>query len=668
MDEPWCNHLINRFPDFESIEEKCRTGATVSDFYDRWKLSAYLTFLKIVADGNEGENFDAVVFVETIRYARMIQKALEYLITNFTEYLLIQNPPDGSCLRFRHRDTDKMIHVALELDGLTRRIAYPDLQEMDFVLSLDPTKNNLMGIAICGSSFRWEPADIGSFTYVLEIGKDPNVRRPDPFDTKTVVKLSKFSEIIAENGAENKRKALESERDIRVSPKKNKNDARGIPYFIDDHVLSVVFRHVDQLKDRMGVLLTCKRWNKIGKREMDPSVKDNEYFLWAIVHDRDDLIRNLLRDPRVDPNGFSDESRDHWLDRIQLAELERQGFWNRFVLCPNVRFVGIIRNDRLFGNVSWLDEKYGGNNPAFGLLRDYLDEQRIKAKKEEIERKETVDRKHRGGRALGLACLIGAARVARELLPDPRTDPTAWDDEPFFLVNRMRMCGPSDIYDAFPTWSDYDSIYESLFADERVNPSARENTALRYTVVTDDVVGTKEILTDPRTDPTLGWHAIVQYWHAAKRGSAEALLELLKDHRMNTLERRNVLFVESCAWGEDELAEKILNDPETALLPEDKIEGFRNAIIRDRCLSVVKVLSGDADIRRFIERAEFAHCAECIKRWKASKASYAALDVHDRFDFGSTCIATNALKFLFRNIRNKITIKYSNSIANRENT
>ena len=184
MEEIWCNRLINTFPDFESIEEKCKKGATVSDFYDRWKLSAYLTFLKIVADGSKGEKFDAVVFVEGLNSACRIQKALEYLMADHTEYLSIQSRLDHPLSKFRHRDTDKIISVALpryENLGLTTKTGD------GFTLLLDPP-----------DSIRREPADIGLSFYTLEIGKDPNACVPDPFDTKTAVKLSKFSGIFTD--------------------------------------------------------------------------------------------------------------------------------------------------------------------------------------------------------------------------------------------------------------------------------------------------------------------------------------------------------------------------------------------------------------------------------------------------------------------------------------
>ena len=71
--------------------------------------------------------------------------------------------------------------------------------------------------------------------------------------------------------------------------------------YIGDNCWETVFRYLDQTEDRLSVLLTCKRWNEMGTRFLDPSVNHNYAIRWSSVNGRDEAVELLLGDWRVDP-------------------------------------------------------------------------------------------------------------------------------------------------------------------------------------------------------------------------------------------------------------------------------------------------------------------------------------------------------------------------------
>ncbi len=62
-----------------------------------------------------------------------------------------------------------------------------------------------------------------------------------------------------------------------------------------------VFQYLDQAKDRLSVLLTCKLWKEMGTRFLDPSVNHNYAIRWASGKGQDKVVKLLLEDKRVDP-------------------------------------------------------------------------------------------------------------------------------------------------------------------------------------------------------------------------------------------------------------------------------------------------------------------------------------------------------------------------------
>jgi len=179
------DYLMKRFPNFETLEENCKGDISISNFYDRWKLVTLMTYYKIME--NDENDLQITIFLSGLRSIASIQRSLEYLISNFSEYKIVQKNADT--LRVHHDDTKKTRCVtfnrynAHSLRGidLCSLIILLDLDEQSYETWIVAMKNVLV------------PSIVAQIPiYKLDVGKDPTVNKPDPFDTKTMVKLSKF--------------------------------------------------------------------------------------------------------------------------------------------------------------------------------------------------------------------------------------------------------------------------------------------------------------------------------------------------------------------------------------------------------------------------------------------------------------------------------------------
>jgi len=72
-----------------------------------------------------------------------------------------------------------------------------------------------------------------------------------------------------------------------------------------DDILSKVFSYFP-MKRWNCILLTCKRFNDIGKKVFDPSIKHDRALMSAVTRKNFKLVSYLLKDPRVNPSSFHD--------------------------------------------------------------------------------------------------------------------------------------------------------------------------------------------------------------------------------------------------------------------------------------------------------------------------------------------------------------------------
>lgn len=72
-----------------------------------------------------------------------------------------------------------------------------------------------------------------------------------------------------------------------------------LPRDVIRHIFSFIeFRGSDWL----NVLLTCKNWLSEGKVVFDPSIRNNYAILWATENGMVNVVKELLKDKRVDPS------------------------------------------------------------------------------------------------------------------------------------------------------------------------------------------------------------------------------------------------------------------------------------------------------------------------------------------------------------------------------
>lgn len=88
-----------------------------------------------------------------------------------------------------------------------------------------------------------------------------------------------------------------SERGVSSCSNKKKQERDCIGY----DCWETIFGYLDQTEDRLSVLLTCKQWNEMGTRFLDPSVNDNIVIRWASKKGHDKEVERVLKDERVDP-------------------------------------------------------------------------------------------------------------------------------------------------------------------------------------------------------------------------------------------------------------------------------------------------------------------------------------------------------------------------------
>ncbi len=72
-----------------------------------------------------------------------------------------------------------------------------------------------------------------------------------------------------------------------------------------DDILAKVFSYFP-MKRWNCILLTCKRFNEIGKKVFDPSIKHDRALMSAVTRKNFKLVSYLLKDPRVNPSSFHD--------------------------------------------------------------------------------------------------------------------------------------------------------------------------------------------------------------------------------------------------------------------------------------------------------------------------------------------------------------------------
>lgn len=76
-----------------------------------------------------------------------------------------------------------------------------------------------------------------------------------------------------------------------------------IMFPIPNEILSLIFSFVKcEGRDWLSILLVNKQWLSVGRMTLDPSVNNNAAIRWACREGKEELVRLLLLDPRVNPS------------------------------------------------------------------------------------------------------------------------------------------------------------------------------------------------------------------------------------------------------------------------------------------------------------------------------------------------------------------------------
>ena len=185
MDTPVFDLLMKQFPDFKTLEQQCKEGVSISNFYDREKLLTLMAYYQIME--SEEDDMEISIFLSEIRARKSIKKSLEYLISNFSKYVIIQE--NEEVLKVYHNETKKVRCVEFVLYR-TWSLRGIGIKGIIILLDLDEASYEMRE---CVIKHVITPAIVVKIPiYKLDVGKDPTVGKPDPFDTKTMVKLTIF--------------------------------------------------------------------------------------------------------------------------------------------------------------------------------------------------------------------------------------------------------------------------------------------------------------------------------------------------------------------------------------------------------------------------------------------------------------------------------------------
>src|SRR5690242_19326958 len=71
---------------------------------------------------------------------------------------------------------------------------------------------------------------------------------------------------------------------------------------LPNEVIEHIFGFIREKRSFVPVLCTCKLWNEIAKKFVDPSMKGQRAIGWACKNGKLECVRYLLKDGRVDPS------------------------------------------------------------------------------------------------------------------------------------------------------------------------------------------------------------------------------------------------------------------------------------------------------------------------------------------------------------------------------
>ncbi len=178
----------------------------------------------------------------------------------------------------------------------------------------------------------------------------------------------------------------------------------------------------------MSVLLTCKTWNRIGKYELDPSICNDSFFAWAIRRREWTVVKELLKDKRVDPGWFGASMGDR--RRFGGHRIPEESPICIACRCDELDVVReFLKNSKVttlhIQQAFWSAIRYDLRRIVTELLKDGR-----------------ADPSRENGESIIEASCYGSTGAVEELAKDSRVDPSARNN---WAVHLARIAGHSDV-------------------------------------------------------------------------------------------------------------------------------------------------------------------------------------------------------------------------------
>lgn len=296
---------------------------------------------------------------------------------------------------------------------------------------------------------------------------------------------------------------------------------------VPSDILSCIFWYIPYKKANwINILITCKRFLTIGRKVFDPRVKDNSAIHHACKNGYTNLLCDLLKDSRIDPNCYfkGDVYQTQPLDlaidcnepeivRLLLADPRLKLECNKMGVHPINRAANVGRLE--ITKMLLADTRLDPNMDLTKLCIDVYDTHSYYDVALELLKDHRVDPSVNNSSFFIHACHNGPLEIVRALLSDKRVDCCT-----FVCEGLVKACesGRTD-------------IISELLKEPRIDPTVCQEKCLSAAVRYNRPWTMAVLLHDPRIDPTIKDNWIIREVEQYRlRYDYRVIYKLLMEH------------------------------------------------------------------------------------------------------------------------------------------